>query len=98
MKPDASCKKSGITLIELMVVMGIIGILVAMLLPALGNARAQANAVACQSNMRQIAQAMLIYSGNNSGWVFPPLCDRTSPPRHAPCRSLCSSRRCSIRR
>jgi prepilin-type N-terminal cleavage/methylation domain-containing protein len=60
------------SLIELLVVIGIIGILLAILMPALRRVRLQAQTIACQSNMRQIGQAMMIYATENRGWLFPP--------------------------
>ena len=61
------------TLVELLVVIGIIAVLVGVLLPVLGRARARAQTVACQSNLRQIAQATLNYTAENKGsfpWGF----------------------------
>ena len=58
---------NGFTLVELLVVIGIIGVLISILLPALQNARHKANMVACQSNMRQVGTAMLMAANENKG-------------------------------
>jgi len=57
----------GFTLVELLVVIGIIAVLVALLLPSLNRAREQAHAAACLSNMRQLAMAAGMYADDNRG-------------------------------
>jgi prepilin-type N-terminal cleavage/methylation domain-containing protein len=73
LKSDAiqAHRKGGFTLVELLVVIGIIVILISLLMPAITRARQQAEGVKCMSNLRQIGMSMLDYSDSHNGYLFP---------------------------
>ena len=67
------------TLVELLVVIGIIAVLIGVLLPVLAGAQRSARDVKCKSNIRQICLALLNYAADNKG-KFPPNIRKLSPP------------------
>ncbi len=64
-------RNSAFTLVELLVVIGIIALLISILLPALNSVRAKAKVVKCSSNIRQIILGSLEYAADNKGYLPP---------------------------
>jgi prepilin-type N-terminal cleavage/methylation domain-containing protein len=71
MKSKKSTKRLGFTLVELLVVIGIIALLISMLMPALTRVRAQANSLKCKAQMRDVGMQLRIYSEQYKGVLFP---------------------------
>lgn len=67
----ASPRPRAFTLVELLVVIGIIAVLISILLPVIGRSKQQASKLKCLSNMRQIAQGAVMYSSEQKGALVP---------------------------
>ena len=77
--------KSGFTLVELLVVIAIIGILAALLFPALSRSKQKAQQVYCLSNGRQMMTAMTAYVGDSNDYFPPNPDDGNTIPGHNWC-------------
>lgn len=66
---DTKIIRPGFTLVELLVVIGIIAVLISLLLPALGRAKEAANKTVCISNMRQLGVALNMYANDHKGML-----------------------------
>lgn len=67
-----SRRQNGFTLVELLVVIGIIAVLIGMLLPALSKVQQQSKWLKCQSNLRTVGQYLQMYSMQWRGYCYPP--------------------------
>jgi prepilin-type N-terminal cleavage/methylation domain-containing protein len=68
-----AARRRAFTLVELLVVIGIIGLLISILMPALNRVKDQANRIKCMNNLRSIMQGVIMYTSENKSYL--PLCN-----------------------
>jgi len=71
-KKSRLCKKVGFTLVEVMVVVGIIGLLALLLFPTFNKARESALRAKCASNLKQLGAAVFMYTADHDGNIYVP--------------------------
>ncbi len=68
-KTNPPGRATAFTLVELLVVIGVIALLLSLLLPALARARSASRAITCASQLREIGNGMVLYSQDHKGWI-----------------------------